>query len=423
MRLIQRLFLLTGMLMPLMWAFFYYSKPQEVLENAPPATPVAVSAPTHTMTFTYAENGGNCSGCSFILADGEISPDTPALFTSFMVALRKEFPASDAWPLYLNSPGGSITAAMSLGELIRSNNINTAVGHAQRSTDPADGSAYDFLDSAACRSACVLAFAGGVHRFYGDASRSGPRWYVGLGHQIISLKGLSDDIAREINRDENKNYLSGISDGLQASKKLIEYISQMGVDLNLISSDLTNPTRPDEPLSEKQAYDIRLTNIPTPPLVWTITQARGRSELRTSLLVENRNVHYRFFCSSQSSSRLSLSIEIEKMKFISRTDIDQHFNTANWKPALTGPSRFDIAAEIIRTEMQNDTFRTEIGISQNLMRSLTEGLGLVLEFDLPMSIARDFPILEIHSPDLGQAAPQLLRNCPVEQSRPNRTRR
>jgi len=50
-------------------------------------------------------------------------------------------------------------------------------------------------------------------------------------------------------------------------------------------------------------------------------------------------------------------------------------------------------------------------------------MGLVLEFDLPMAISRDFPILEIHSRNLGQSLPQLMKNCPGEQTRQNRTRR
>ena len=387
-------------------------------QPAPPGSP-----PISNMTFTYAENGGNCGGCSFILANGTITPNTPDEFQNFLDNLKKEDLQRESWTIYLNSPGGSISGAMRLGELIRTNNINTTVGHAQRSQDPADGHAYNFLDLAICNSACVLSFAGGVHRFYGSTSGLNPRWYVGSGRQILSLKGAMEDIAHERGRLDQKNYLSGIQDGLRASTRITEYLSRMGIEPNLIASELNSPNQSDEIFSEEQAYSLKLTNTPAPPLVWTLTQTHPGLEFRSNSVIENQEVSYGFFCIPSNPIGISLVIEIENLNFISEADIRYNFTTARWKSALAEPDRLNISAQLINTEIRNGKFRSEVGIPQSLAQLISENMGIVLEFDLPMALSSGFPTLEIHSPDLIQVLPQLLGNCRREPVRPNRIRR
>ena len=310
-------------------------------------TEVPITPPIGNMTFTHAYNGGNCGGCAFILANGKITPDTPDAFQNFLNDLEKEEVPSHGLTVYLNSPGGSISGAIKLGDLIRTNNLNTTIGHAQRSTDPADGSAHAFLESASCNSACVLSFVGGVHRFYRAESEEPPRWYVGSGSQNLILRDLLDDIASEIGRPDTTDYLSGVHDGLRSSGKINEYLSRIGLDPSAIFDGLSRTGSPDNILTQSQAYDLKITNTPPSPLVWTLSQMGPRLELRTNSVIENHPVGYRFLCTASNPPRISLIIEIQNLHFIYWADLDTYFKDAIWKQFFVTSYRTGIPAQII----------------------------------------------------------------------------
>ena len=73
------------------------------------------------MTFREESNGGNCSVCSWFVADGEITSETPKQFEKFVA--DKNY--SDPGTIYLNSPGGDLMAGIKLGELIRAKGFRT----------------------------------------------------------------------------------------------------------------------------------------------------------------------------------------------------------------------------------------------------------------------------------------------------------
>jgi hypothetical protein len=118
-----------------------------------------------------------------VLAEGEITPDTPAAFTDY---LNRNGPVH--LTLMFNSPGGNLMAGLALGREIR---------RAGWSLSPLVSNPGE------CDSACTLAFLGGripstafgskygVHRFWGqmagDVQQSTqqlwlmPRWRMKMG--------------------------------------------------------------------------------------------------------------------------------------------------------------------------------------------------------------------------------------------------
>ena len=157
------------------------------------------------MTFRKATTGGNCGSCIWVAAEGTITADTPGLFREF---ISKDF--TGAGPVYVrfNSDGGNILAGMKLGELIRSNGFNTAVG---KTVGVEGDSGIIWTKSEApngeCASACVFAFAGGVQRHAVSTNGIGftksgqlgvhqfydPRALAGMDQKLFSGLDRSDD--------------------------------------------------------------------------------------------------------------------------------------------------------------------------------------------------------------------------------------
>jgi hypothetical protein len=86
-----------------------------------------------------------------IYLDGYLDSDSASRVTAAIS--RYQIPAAQ---VYLNSPGGSLLAAMAIGRLLRSHGFDTAVG--TRTVDPLRPA------GGVCYSACPFALAGGVHR-------------------------------------------------------------------------------------------------------------------------------------------------------------------------------------------------------------------------------------------------------------------
>ena len=103
------------------------------------------------MTFQWVGNGGNCFGCEWVTATGEITANTPAAFRAFADATGG--PAS----LAFDSPGGDANAAMALGRAMR----EMGWGARRRGTLLSDDTSYE---TSICLSECVLAFIGGTER-------------------------------------------------------------------------------------------------------------------------------------------------------------------------------------------------------------------------------------------------------------------
>ncbi|TIU85827.1 MAG: hypothetical protein E5W03_09965, partial [Mesorhizobium sp.] len=92
----------------------------------------AEDTPTYfgpSMQFAFVRS--NAPGCEptcpeWISAEGAIQADTPALFRRVLKILNGR-----KLPIVVNSPGGDVNAALTLGRLIRKNKLDIAVGKTQ----------------------------------------------------------------------------------------------------------------------------------------------------------------------------------------------------------------------------------------------------------------------------------------------------
>lgn len=65
------------------------------------------------MTFNTAGTGGNCNGCEWIAAEGNITVDTPEQFANFIS--EKLGGTETKYEVAFNSPGGNLLAGVSIG--------------------------------------------------------------------------------------------------------------------------------------------------------------------------------------------------------------------------------------------------------------------------------------------------------------------
>ncbi len=126
------------------------------------ALPVAPARPV-----LVRMNGPCPKRCEWIAIQGAIDKTTLAGFEALVATLNGAKP-----PVFFNSVGGEVAAAILIGERIRQLGLDTAIA-ATRLATPARGFSASTLPRADvvvsgrgfCASACAFAFAGGVRRF------------------------------------------------------------------------------------------------------------------------------------------------------------------------------------------------------------------------------------------------------------------
>ena len=159
-----------------------------------------------------------------IFLDGIIDDGAPARLTRFID--RRNV---DGAVVYLNSPGGSLTAAMALGRILRAQGFTTRVG--ARVVDTGR------LMAGVCYSACPFAFAGGLRRGLEGASVLGV-------HRAENRTPVPDETLFERRvRFESLNYLA-----------------EMGIDAGLIDLMEAVPYDTIRPLSVEEAQQFGLLN-------------------------------------------------------------------------------------------------------------------------------------------------------------------
>ncbi|WP_096445634.1 COG3904 family protein [Mesorhizobium sp. 113-1-2] len=198
----------------------------------------------------FAVVRSNAPGCEpncpeWISAEGTIEAGTPSLFKRTLKALKGR-----QLPVVVNSPGGNVDAAVTLGQMIRKNRLDIAVGTTVFSgCEPemkncrdnqgkgADyfGMAYD--DGAMCNSACPLMFSGGVRRVVGEFA------YLGV-HQVTTtykrekllyrttyriVNGKKKIISSKIVSRKNAGSYKTYEMSKAVEKKLSAYLQEMGI--------------------------------------------------------------------------------------------------------------------------------------------------------------------------------------------------
>jgi hypothetical protein len=186
---------------------------------------------------------GNASFCApTILAQGEITDKTAEKLATF-VANARRLPPDDSGQLApyvrvcFDSPGGSLSGGVRLGEVIRNMKLDTCVepSYAEVDIRAATGKGL-YVPDVICASACVFAFSGGINRTILKGSAIGV-------HQFYASAGQIGDGATQV-----------------AVVWLADYLARGGVKRELLDVGSLVPAKKVYWLSEKQILQLNLDN-------------------------------------------------------------------------------------------------------------------------------------------------------------------
>jgi hypothetical protein len=215
----------------------------------------SAEAEAEPMHFEKIRNGGNCAGCSYVQATGEITPETPKEFEAF--AGSQKYGAS---PVRLNSPGGSLLGGILLGETFRVHGISTEVGS---STPLQDASEPGLANRApgVCASACAYSFLGGVERSLDNDAKLGF-------HRFYQENALAEPTAKIFTGQD-------VGDAQKTTAGLALYVLKMGVDPSLVA--LAASAGPNEMrwILKDDAQKLRVTYEPSSYKPWRVEAYKG----------------------------------------------------------------------------------------------------------------------------------------------------
>jgi ATP-dependent protease ClpP protease subunit len=181
----------------------------------------------------------------YIYLDGTIDSDAP-------VRLQHEININDIHYalVFINSPGGSVQAAMELGKIIRRNGFVTYVGRKQQNVNTK--AVYPVNVSGECYSACVFAYIGGNYRYIEPTSKIGVHRF-----HSASYKYANEDNAQIV------------------SAAIISYLNEMGIDASLFN--LMSKAGKDELyiLDNAELNAIHVVNNGVLPAQWSINVSKG----------------------------------------------------------------------------------------------------------------------------------------------------
>ncbi len=231
---------------------------------------LALSVASEPMSFQLVSNGGNCTGCEWVAAEGDITPDTPDDFRRYI----EEYGAPHF--ISLHSPGGSLIAGIELGELIRETGATTEIG--KTVSMGADYYNNKQTSPGICASACAFAFMGGIERYIGEQDLLGV-------HQFYSA--------------DNSGFASEIIQTL-VGYSLIHTL-RMGIDAGVIVA--ASGTSPEEiywfDRHELVAFGLDTSGSFTDP--WVIEPYRSGLVLTTKVHTSTRrSVAVTLFCRAQT---------------------------------------------------------------------------------------------------------------------------
>lgn len=219
----------------------------------------AEKAPRRDMVFSIVRTGTpDCEpDCpEWIAADGDITDKTVSAFQAIL-----EKGGERNLPLLINSPGGRVDAAMTLGRMIRDRKMTVEIARTDYllcepwnttcEPDFKDGTYYGRANTTfgICNSACPLVLAGGVRRIASPLSRIGVHQIVTTRQKYrdrykITRKKLSNGkLVTEREHVERQKIGTVKSTEMPASlrRKLAEYLTGMNVKPDLIDLMLSTP--------------------------------------------------------------------------------------------------------------------------------------------------------------------------------------
>ena len=168
--------------------------------------------------------GSSDQGRRTLMVNGTIGPAATTLFRQRLD--EAGLAAGDL--VLLASPGGDVSQAVIMGEIIRSRGLATAVGTAD---------ATGRVKPAYCASACVLVYAGGKPRFGVLGSALGV-------HRFVTTRATSDPVA----------------DTQRVAGAVLGYMTKMGVSSSVV--EVMSETREIRWLAPKDALAMNLITDP-----------------------------------------------------------------------------------------------------------------------------------------------------------------
>jgi hypothetical protein len=217
------------------------------------------------MRFEWASNGGNCAACSWIRAAGEITMDTPDDFARFVQSEASRGFNLRNQTIELDSSGGTVSAAVDLGEAFRHEGVVTAVAATvpYPGETPAPGEAPNFdLAAGRCLSACFFAFVGGRRRAWEQTTLQHPVTGSEIGiHRFALEQGTQSVVSAQ-----------------QLSGMMSSYLSRMGVDPGILAIAASVPDSPPgnmHALTHDEAVRFHVVNLGLPPPSWSLERGSG----------------------------------------------------------------------------------------------------------------------------------------------------
>ena len=188
--------------------------------NFATASAAPEDVPDHDLNFVLKDG--------YILAEGVFVEDTAEKFKTFLIENGK---AEGTWniPLYIQSLGGSLGAALEMGQMLREHGMSTV--------------SFNW-----CASACTYMMMGGVNRV---VAKEG----VYAVHQFSFDNSIDPQKAVYSNND-----LQAFQDQVAS---LHDYANQMGVDAQVVSIASHTPPSTTTNLTREQLVKLKVDNVPT----------------------------------------------------------------------------------------------------------------------------------------------------------------
>jgi hypothetical protein len=336
--------------------------------------------PAGPMIFRRVATLGNCNGCVWILAEGTIQPDTPDVFRRFLIS-KKTYAQDD---IRFNSPGGSLLAALKLGEMIRAAGFHTSVGKSvgkQASFDP-ETIIGDWTESkASCASACVYAFLGGVRRSAGKEQ-------IGI-HQFYDGRNIDEPLTKNASSVDRSidQLLSGL---------LLEYVIRMGIDPKLVTLASTVPPWEDMRwLTTEELRDLRIDNSETAftPLTIEPFGATG-AYVETISRSVFYSFHHRIYCKGKAGT--------PHLAFISNSKIDDVERVKNLIDYIASNSRVVLIGNNVSRKFPIRLAALEaVGSGSKGVQASMEVVGATMaDIQASKRVELDSDALDRHSGDL-----------------------
>ena len=325
------------------------------------------------MTFKMGANGGNCSFCAWIVAEGEIDENTPEDFLKFYEKNPYDY------TVVFNSEGGNLIAGLELGRIIRAKNLSTEV--AKTYNLEGDASHLEEKSEGICYSACAYAFLGGVDREVTAGE-------IGF-HQFYSASGKSEATMKlEKEGFSTDQLLSGI---------ISEYLSDMGVSGQILgfasTQDKNSLYFPSE--QELIAYDI-VTGYGYEG--WSLAPS-GEGLVASALNKNKKHIVRRIstFCTQSPESYAFVFHTSTKVNDAQFQTIKDSLNGGNVNiKGFSKERKIFIPRELLHAEVYGGYISIFVAMSSEVKDAIQNASDISIEIDAPMSSFRPSLIYSPH---------------------------